>query len=170
MARVRRDLRWDVCSRCPNFSIGPPSACRKLSGSLVDRLASPAPFCPIGLHAALPVVQGVIAPPAPQRCRLKGWISAGLKVLLVLLRLCRAAPAAVAERRAACRGCVHRRRLSGWLDVCTKCGCMVRAKTALATEGCPIGAWKPEPGGCVVIDELECLGLVSPCRTGGCGR
>lgn len=170
MARARRDLRWDVCSRCPNFSIGPPAACRKLSGSLVDLMASPGPFCPIGLHAALPVVRGEAAVAPVKSCRIKALISGGFKLLLVLARACRADRAAIAERRTACRGCAHRRRRWRLFDLCEKCGCLIRAKTALAPEGCPIGKWSPSAARCVVVEELECLGLVSPCRTGGCGR
>lgn len=172
MTRSRRDLRWDVCTRCPNFSVGPPAVCRKLSGALIEHMASPGPFCPIGLHAALPVaatVSGAASAPA-RSCRLRGLLSAALKLLLVLLRVCRAERAVVAARREVCRGCEHQVRRIGLLRVCNKCGCLTRAKTALAPEGCPVGRWSPEASRCVALEELECLGLVSPCRTGGCGK
>ena len=62
-----------------------------------------------------------------------------------------APPAAVAERRDACRGCdrasrnpsprhVAARGLTT-LSRCAECGCFIAAKTQLAGETCPLGKW-----------------------------
>lgn len=62
-----------------------------------------------------------------------------------------APPAAVAERRDACRGCdrasrnpsprhVAARGLTT-LSRCAECGCFIAAKTLLQSETCPLNKW-----------------------------
>ena len=43
-----------------------------------------------------------------------------------------------AERRGICNVCSSRKGI-----LCTECGCIIRAKTCVAFEKCPIGKWLP---------------------------
>lgn len=42
------------------------------------------------------------------------------------------------ERRAICNECASRK-----VFLCSECGCVIRGKTAIAQEGCPIDKWLP---------------------------
>ena len=47
----------------------------------------------------------------------------------------------LAYRRQTCAGCEHARRKMGLVDTCALCGCVIHAKTAVASERCPAGRW-----------------------------
>lgn len=50
----------------------------------------------------------------------------------------------IEERRGICRGCEHAKPcplLPARKCTCSKCGCVLKAKTTLAGESCPIGKW-----------------------------
>ena len=42
------------------------------------------------------------------------------------------------ERRALCNSCESRMGI-----ICKECGCVIRAKTAMSGEKCPLGKWLP---------------------------
>ena len=78
--------------------------------------------------------------------RLRFYATAAVKLALALLRLCRTPAGELTVRRAACRLCpkLEHKRLAGLITVriCGICRCWMHAKTALATERCPL---KPTP-------------------------
>jgi len=47
------------------------------------------------------------------------------------------------KRLAICAVCEHSRDLysRGWINYCNKCGCMLKIKTRLKNNQCPIGKW-----------------------------
>jgi len=45
-------------------------------------------------------------------------------------------------RRAHCDPCEHNK-----MGICKRCGCLIKAKTRLANQRCPIGLWGPEEMG-----------------------
>ena len=47
------------------------------------------------------------------------------------------------ERLAICADCEHSRDMfaRGWINYCNKCGCMLKIKTRLKSNQCPIGKW-----------------------------
>jgi hypothetical protein len=54
----------------------------------------------------------------------------------------------IAARRAICRGCEHAEPCPlniGRKCRCALCGCVLRAKTAVASEACPAGKWPAVP-------------------------
>jgi hypothetical protein len=56
----------------------------------------------------------------------------------------RADRATIATRRARCQACPEAVPCVGNIGkrcVCQQCGCLIRAKTALASEKCPLGKW-----------------------------
>lgn len=61
------------------------------------------------------------------------------------LRLDRADDQTISSRRDACRSCERseRRSIAGVVQVrtCAACGCLIRAKSLVASERCPLGKW-----------------------------
>jgi hypothetical protein len=56
----------------------------------------------------------------------------------------RADDATIERRRSICRNCPHAQPCplsAGKKCKCAKCGCLLKAKTAIAGERCPIGKW-----------------------------
>lgn len=52
--------------------------------------------------------------------------------------------ATIEARRAICRACPHampHEKNPAKFGACEKCGCRLQAKTAIASESCPIGKW-----------------------------
>ena len=50
----------------------------------------------------------------------------------------------IAKRRDICRQCHSAKLCPGTSDrycTCSVCGCLLKAKTSLANESCPIGSW-----------------------------
>jgi hypothetical protein len=47
------------------------------------------------------------------------------------------------KRLAICKECPHSKDLfsRGWINYCNICGCMLKAKTRLASSKCPDGRW-----------------------------
>ncbi len=47
------------------------------------------------------------------------------------------------ERLAICKKCEHSKDLMGrgWINYCDICGCMLNAKTRIASSKCPDGRW-----------------------------
>ena len=47
------------------------------------------------------------------------------------------------ERLAICKECEHSRDMfaRGWINYCNKCGCMLKIKTRIKSNQCPIGKW-----------------------------
>lgn len=95
--------------------------------------------CPFG------VAGGELAEPQP--LTVKGVLHGAAGLAKVALGLGIAPRAEVDRRRGICGGCEHRR--PGPVgDYCSACGCVVAAKTTLATERCPLDPprWGPATG------------------------
>jgi hypothetical protein len=47
------------------------------------------------------------------------------------------------KRLAICKECEHSRDMfsRGWINYCNKCGCMLKIKTRIKSNQCPIGKW-----------------------------
>ena len=61
------------------------------------------------------------------------------------LQISRASEQTVAARRDICRTCAHaeKRTVAGLVQVrlCNQCGCLIKAKSVIQTETCPLGLW-----------------------------
>lgn len=55
-----------------------------------------------------------------------------------LVGIKRVTPEQAAIRQKICDRCPHRKPV---VNICRKCGCLLRFKTKLAITDCPIGAW-----------------------------
>ena len=53
----------------------------------------------------------------------------------------RETPEFVKRRREICAACPHRAAI-----ICSKCGCVIAAKTSLRGASCPVGKWQQERG------------------------
>lgn len=149
----------DKCLRCDDAERGGVLRCRRLGRPIVMLAVRGRRFCPVGKHDDIEPGRGRATPvPAPavarnRRPRLRFYATAAAKLSLALLRLCRTPDDELTVRRAACRLCskLEHKRLLGLIPVriCGICRCWMPAKTALATERCPIKhkpAWLAVPG------------------------
>ncbi len=152
-----------------------PWKCRKL-GPLRNALTASEPgLCPRGLH---PDADAVVSGPAVESRwrRIRDRLATGLKGwMFYATRRCPASADARAFRRSQCGACPHRRRVFWMFDLCEKCGCLIRVKTAIASAQCPLPAkrWaavKAVIEKCRTLDSLPILGRWFKTRgsKGGC--
>ncbi|MBX3396494.1 MAG: hypothetical protein KF841_14125 [Phycisphaerae bacterium] len=126
-------------------------------GSLTSALKkSERGLCPKGLHPDSPAE----VEPASKPIRwpfARRIVHGAARLLEYAIRRCRPSNAIVEFRRRQCATCDARRSIAT-VSGCRLCGCLTRAKTAIATERCPKRRWAA-----VKID-----GCGSKC--GGCGH
>jgi hypothetical protein len=118
-----------VCHRCPFRAEGDCG----LTGRAVAEHAI-AGHCPKGKFS--------IDTPIPR------WVWHGMiGIAKAVTRIGRADSATIARRRAACKACPHATVTFGVLKTCGVCGCGLSAKTANASEFCPLPVpkWGPSP-------------------------
>lgn len=164
-----------VCKACEDSMTSKDRRlrCTRIDGTpAIGDLLGKGDFCPLKKHDAIAFVPITVEGWRPQK---PSWLSIlrnGLRGLVVyLLRRCVAPEATVAARRALCAGCIHRREITG-VAFCGKCKCVLRAKTAVANQQCPVGKWKAaDISVCRSLRGLPILGWLEPrVRAGvGCG-
>ncbi|MCB9852758.1 MAG: hypothetical protein H6819_06655 [Phycisphaerales bacterium] len=106
---------------------------------------------------------------ATERVLRNRWFAAAIKIVGAIVGSCAAGAAIVKGRLVHCEICEHRRSgWLGWFARCAKCGCVLRWKTRLAMEGCPVEKWsRVEPEHCAGIIRRLYTGRPGDC---GCGR
>ena len=181
-------LRADAClNGCPHA--GAPWYCNLLGRSIRKDIWKPGSSCPDGrwikkrflfLRAyrdrATTWFRLRHAHDLKRRGGVFYYLDGALKLAVVAARLCRTPATAMIVRRASCRSCDKRREVRPLglfaVDMCSPCGCFVRAKTALATQRCPKERWGAVEGErCDILARLPVVkGLaVAQRKCGGCG-
>ncbi len=149
--------------------------CGVLGVKIHAHLLSGAAFCPLGKHEGCGAVES-LAPWRPSRNvwirtkqTVRRTIAGAASLLTWVLWLCPVDGATSRVRRDLCRDCEYRKRI-GPMSVCGICHCLIRAKTGLADEACPVGKWSAvESGSCVKRDRLPIVGKYLRTSCGGCG-
>lgn len=178
------------CVRCEHCSGGATQrslTCSQMGGaSIVKKLQSMQPFCPLGRHDDAPIeMRMLVGRDALLAMKPRGWRVTWGRIRFRLRRLfegasklaiaaafqCRAFRDARLTRRRQCAACEHRGSALLVLATCRQCGCLARAKTALATERCPVGKWPAVVGArCNWLSRVPWLWRFAVAKeTGGCG-
>jgi hypothetical protein len=127
-------LEHTMYQRCPDGRFGTAAPLEEAWGLNWPALSSPA-TAPAPLSSPSPQASGPVA---------GGWLghlahgAAGLGK--AALGIDRTEPFRLDYRRQCCSGCSQMIRKLG-VETCALCGCVISAKTAVASERCPAGRW-----------------------------
>ncbi len=175
-----------ICRACPHAASAHPRGplhCRARDDHArigKTPLHDPA-FCPLRTHDAIPRPDQdenarALEPGTGTGARSRVWrrriLTGAAGLLTWLLHLCPAPREIVRFRRRQCSGCDRRVRWLGLIDACGVCRCMLRAKTAIASQSCPLPAakWRPiDVPGCRDPISLPVIGPALKRKSGGCG-
>lgn len=136
-SRVRACKGWSGDTACEHY-LG-EWQCGVIGDLSVALKKSERGLCPKGLHPDSPAE--VEPASEPIRWPLARRIAHGAARLVdYVIRRCRPSNATIEFRRKQCAACDEKRSFA-MVGACRLCGCLTRAKTAIATERCPKGRW-----------------------------
>ena len=124
-----------ICNQCP-FSYNDEEQhlrCKILNSRVKPFMQKKMAFCPLYYHT--------LGVPSTHKLKyeLKFYANGIAKLLISWFRLCMAPASVIKTRKDICRSCEF---FTG--TNCSKCGCLISAKTSLATEQCPENKWQAD--------------------------